>query len=925
MNTIDLLAHPILQALGWGVLHFLWQGALLALMLKGMFWLFRFSPSARYLLSWSTLLVMLAIFISTTVLSYQYIHVHDEPRLIHAPVDDEIVRLPLTSVSTEGSAVPLLDNHSETPLLVLFQQSLAASIVWLAVGWALGFFVLLLKLIGGWAYLQYLIRTSVMASDHWQCYTHDLAHRLGMATRVVVRESNRVRSVFTANWLRPVILMPAGLLTGLRPDHLEAVLLHELAHIRRYDYVFNLIQSLIEAVLYFHPAVWWVSHQARIAREHRCDDIAVAACGNSLTYAKALTDAQSFAMVSLTSSLGGASLFDRVARLLTSKTSRTSRLGLVTALSCLLLLFAGMVQTPRLEAASPNLIVSMLDEVQLKSPLKLPPPILLPAITLNSLDEVQKEADEIETTAPVEDASPDDIQTVTQMEVSSQSANMLMEPVASVQVEAETELEAFKTVWDALIWRFRFEGLGAFQLNETADDISFLSPGGWLEIEEREWFTTRKARWQLSPGGQPERIYSVNGNVRTWNENAERWLQKAFDRLIQNGWAANILVKRRFEQAGVPGVLAMIESLKYSRAKWHYFNALGNHIAPEDVDITIANAIRDVADGMSDHDHAHFLDDMAKVYLTPVTTDVFFESVNQIHSDYFKAVLLQDLVSEVIHPADFLNIMQVAATIHSDFHKADTLIYALHRIPENHDILRAWIDVAATIGSDFHLEETLSHVFDHLPADDGLWISALQVTANVHSDFHKAHALLHAIEDVPFKHDVLKQLIAAAATIDSDFHQEEVLCSLYKRVDLSPSLWIESFDALEDMHSDFHKANVLLTAVKRLSQQDDVMNHLIQTAGSIDSAFHRHALFDEMLGQLNFSGPVATHFLEKVSLTSSDFYKGNTLIRFIKHVPLTPAIQTSLENAIHTIDSDGIYHEVSRRLKVEREQPLDQS
>lgn len=270
MNTVDLLAHPILQALGWGVLHFLWQGSLLALVLKGMFWLFRFSPSARYVLSWSTLLVMLAIFISSTALSYQHIHVSDESRLIHAPiVDDEIVGVPLTPASSKSSQVPKLDNNAETSLLVLFQESLAASIVWLAVGWALGFFMLLLKLIGGWAYLQYLIRTSVTASDQWQRYTHDLAHGLGMVSRVVVRESHRVRSVFTANWLRPVILVPAGLLTGLRPDHLEAILLHELVHIRRYDYVFNLIQSLIEAVLYFHPAVWWVSHQARIAREHR--------------------------------------------------------------------------------------------------------------------------------------------------------------------------------------------------------------------------------------------------------------------------------------------------------------------------------------------------------------------------------------------------------------------------------------------------------------------------------------------------------------------------------------------------------------------------------------------------------------------------------------------------------------------------------
>lgn len=649
--------------------------------------------------------------------------------------------------------------------------------------------------------------------------------------------------------------------------------------------------------------------------------MAAAACGNSLTYAKALTDAQSFAVVPLTSSLGGASLFDRVARLLTPQTSRTSRLGLVMALSCLLLLFAGMVQTPRLEAASPSLIVSMLDEVELKSPLKLPPPILLPAITLNSLDGVQKEADAIEAFSPTEGASPDDIQTTVKAEVVSQPANTPMEPVA--QVEAEAELESFKSVWDTFIWRFRFAGLGAFQLNEAADGISFVSPGGWVEIEERKWFTTRKVRWQLSAEGQLERIYSVNGNVRAWNDHAERWLQTAFDRLIQNGWAANTLVQRRFEQEGVPGVLAMIENLKHARAKWHYFNALSNHIKSEDVDVAIINSIKVTAGDMSDHDQAHFLDDMAETYLTPATTDVFFDSVNQIHSDYHKAALLQDLVSEVVHPADFLNSMEVAATIYSDFHKADTLIYALRHIPENHDILRALIGAAATIRSDFHLEETLSEVFGHLPDDASLWISTLEVAATIGSGFHKAHVLSHAIDEVPSRWDVVKQLIATAATIGSDFHQEEVIHYLYQRVDLSPGLWMESFDALNNMHSDFHKANVLLTAVHHLPHQDDAMNHLIQTARSIDSAFHRHSLLDEMLGQLNFSEPVAIHFLDTVSLTSSDFYKGNTLIRFIQNVPLTPKVQVSLESVIEAIDSDFAHHEVSRYLKAKMKEAED--
>jgi beta-lactamase regulating signal transducer with metallopeptidase domain len=68
-------------------------------------------------------------------------------------------------------------------------------------------------------------------------------------------------------WLRPVILAPVGALTGLSPDHVEALLAHELAHIRRCDYLVNMLQSVAEALLFYHPAVWWISGEIRAERE----------------------------------------------------------------------------------------------------------------------------------------------------------------------------------------------------------------------------------------------------------------------------------------------------------------------------------------------------------------------------------------------------------------------------------------------------------------------------------------------------------------------------------------------------------------------------------------------------------------------------------------------------------------------------------
>src|SRR5438045_8014050 len=115
-----------------------------------------------------------------------------------------------------------------------------------------------------------------------------LARRLRVSRPIRVLQSAAVQVPAVIGWLRPVILLPASALTGLTPLQLDALLAHELAHVRRYDYLVNLIQSVIETLLFYHPAVWWVSQQVREEREHCCDGLAVAVCGDPHFYASAL-------------------------------------------------------------------------------------------------------------------------------------------------------------------------------------------------------------------------------------------------------------------------------------------------------------------------------------------------------------------------------------------------------------------------------------------------------------------------------------------------------------------------------------------------------------------------------------------------------------------------------------------------------------
>jgi len=148
-------------------------------------------------------------------------------------------------------------------------------------------------------------------------------------------------------WLRPVILLPASALTGLSAEQLEALLAHELAHIRRYDYLVNLLQTTIETLFFYHPAVWWVSTQVRQEREHCCDDLAVAACGDVLTYARALTALEQLrgSEPQLAVAASGGSLLVRIQRLLRGRAPALygfeSGLAGFIALATILILLVG--------------------------------------------------------------------------------------------------------------------------------------------------------------------------------------------------------------------------------------------------------------------------------------------------------------------------------------------------------------------------------------------------------------------------------------------------------------------------------------------------------------------------------------------------------------------------------------------------------
>ena len=166
---------------------------------------------------------------------------------------------------------------------------MAALTPWMLPVWLAGVLVCSLRLVLAGTHTMALKRHSDPENGPLAATVSMLAERLGVRRPVAVRVSTMMTSPATFGVWRPVILLPPATALGITPQQLEALLAHELAHVRRHDYLVNVLQMVAETLFFHHPAVWWTSRRIRIERELCCDDIAVQACGDAVGYAQALT------------------------------------------------------------------------------------------------------------------------------------------------------------------------------------------------------------------------------------------------------------------------------------------------------------------------------------------------------------------------------------------------------------------------------------------------------------------------------------------------------------------------------------------------------------------------------------------------------------------------------------------------------------
>jgi Zn-dependent protease with chaperone function len=355
MNWLEQLLSPaVVRALGWTLVHSLWQGAVVALALATLLLLLRqHTARIRYRVAGVALIALLGL--STVTFGRYYLAA--EPEAVVSPATMAVPSI-TTSNTSLGGNLPVVTAFARqaapavasAPAAIEQATPSSASSAWLpyfdqylpllVTAWLLGLLAMTLRFLGGLAYLDRLRHYRVrQLPAEWQRRLTALSNRAGLSRPITLLESALVKAPLVAGHLRPVILLPLGTISGLSQAHLEAILAHELAHIIRRDYLMNLIQSITEILFFYHPGVWFVNACLRTERENCCDDMAIALCGSPLTVAQALTslaelghDRTPVPRLAVAAVGPDGSLLSRVQRLVRRRTAPSFSEGFMAAL-----------------------------------------------------------------------------------------------------------------------------------------------------------------------------------------------------------------------------------------------------------------------------------------------------------------------------------------------------------------------------------------------------------------------------------------------------------------------------------------------------------------------------------------------------------------------------------------------------------------
>lgn len=268
------------DAVAWTLIHFCWQAAAVAAAYRVVsIALALRSAQTRYIAALTSLLLMFVL--ASGTLAWEF---RADTSAVSPVITAANLTAPIVGDFPRIAAPGFIPSQHDAGRITL-----SAMLPWIDGFWLLGVLALSIRSFGGWWYLHRLRRSAITAAPGAVRASFDrICAAMGLHRVIALRISTAIDGPMTLGTLRAIVMLPLSAITSLGPDELEVVLAHELAHIRRADFFWNILQTVAETLFFFHPAIWWISSRIRHERELCCDDLALKVCPNPITYASAL-------------------------------------------------------------------------------------------------------------------------------------------------------------------------------------------------------------------------------------------------------------------------------------------------------------------------------------------------------------------------------------------------------------------------------------------------------------------------------------------------------------------------------------------------------------------------------------------------------------------------------------------------------------
>src|SRR6266446_151947 len=697
--------------------------------------------------------------------------------------------------------------------------------------WLSGVGAVLILLAVGLARIMWLDRVTRPVQDEaWLILLEELSLELGLHRHVRLLQANGPAMPMTWGIRRPAILLPAEA-DAWSAERRRDVLLHELAHVKRHDFLIQLIARIACAVYWFHPLVWLAVTRLREERERACDDHVLRAGATPSAYATHLLEIARGLRAARATSLASvamarpAQLATRLIDVLDTRRSRDT----LSARSAVPAWIAAIAVVVPLAAAAPRVAepASAARGGSLDTIPRLPSPGLtssakraVPLLALASRQLV---------------AGMDTLRGC-----SAEGARR-----SSHSHEGDGDVVTLSiTVGRCAV---TFDGEGKFTFNDDFTDIATLASGGRIVIQVDYGTHDRRVTIQRR-GNELERVYKVDGDVRPFDDEAKAWLKETLAFLLRRtGFMAEARARWILDRRGIQGLIDEFGELTGDYTRRIYYQAAVESgkldAAGYERIVTLAGQSID-----SDYELAEFLIAVSKTQpLTERMQAGFVTAAKSIGSDYERhRVLTAALSRPGLTPAMEAGMLDAAADINSDYELATLLIELNDARPIDEAVRPAFFKAANRLQSDYEHRRVLDAVVARQGTGPAMLADVLTSAKTINSDFELAELLTKVGGSYVLDDALRPAFFAAAKNLNSDYEHGRTLLSIVERGEVPRPVVLAVLESAKDISSDHELSELLIAVISKVKMDDTIRAAIREDAGSIGSQYDRGRVFEAL-------------------------------------------------------------------------------